>query len=365
MQAETNLIKKLGKIAGIGGIALGVFFLLFKEIMSKNIFPMLTNEQAYSLLSNITVFVFIIALVGIVAWVFTTTPNKGISFEQYKTHLDEKEKEIRKLIVAAERDSQKQKELKIELAQVKQLRVDEKESYQAYIKSLEERVKRLDKLVGQVPDKLIEEAKQALIKGETAKAESLFKQVEEQAEPHIKAAAEAAYQRGKLAEDDINYSEAWNNYQRAVQLNPDDTEYLNTAGMMAHTLAKHDRAKKFFELALASDLKTYGEGHPNVATRRNNLGSAWESLGEYQKAIEYYELALASNLKTYGEDHPKVAIDRNNLGGVWHSLGEYQKAVEYFEQALRIFTNSLGKEHPNTQTVQENLNRAIAERDKD
>ncbi|HJN25080.1 MAG TPA: tetratricopeptide repeat protein, partial [Rhodospirillales bacterium] len=57
-----------------------------------------------------------------------------------------------------------------------------------------------------------------------------------------------------------------------------------------------------------------GEDYPDVAKFRNNLGMAWQAKGEYDKAIEYYELALASDLKTLGEDHPDVARVRNNLG---------------------------------------------------
>ncbi len=75
MSAEFDLIKTVGQIAGIGGIALGVFLRIFKEIIRKNIFPMLTKEQAYRLLSRISVFVFIIALVGIGASVYTSTSS--------------------------------------------------------------------------------------------------------------------------------------------------------------------------------------------------------------------------------------------------------------------------------------------------
>ena len=89
----------------------------------------------------------------------------------------------------------------------------------------------------------------------------------------------------------------------------------------------------YYEQALASDLKTYGEDHPNVALRRNNLGGAYKDLGEYRKAIRYYEQALASDLKTYGEDHPDVAIDRNNLG-TYQAKGEVDRAIRYYEQAV-------------------------------
>ncbi|OJA03685.1 tetratricopeptide repeat protein, partial [Bathymodiolus thermophilus thioautotrophic gill symbiont] len=67
---------------------------------------------------------------------------------------------------------------------------------------------------------------------------------------------------------------------------------------------KHKKAIEYFELALKSDLKTYGEDHPEVAISRNNLGTAWKSLGKYKKAIGYYELALVALEKTLGIEHP-------------------------------------------------------------
>ncbi len=79
MSAEFDLIKTVGQIAGIGGIALGVFLRIFKEIIRKKIFPMLTKEQAYRLLSRISTYTFIIALVGIGAWVYTSTSNSSSS----------------------------------------------------------------------------------------------------------------------------------------------------------------------------------------------------------------------------------------------------------------------------------------------
>ena len=70
---------------------------------------------------------------------------------------------------------------------------------------------------------------------------------------------------------------------------------------------------RYYELALASDLKTFGENHPKIATRRNNLGRAWEAKGQHDKAIRYYELALASFLKAFGEDHPYTKVVLGNL----------------------------------------------------
>ena len=43
---EIQLLQAVGKIAGIGGLALGVFVLLFEEVIRKNIFPMLSDDHA-------------------------------------------------------------------------------------------------------------------------------------------------------------------------------------------------------------------------------------------------------------------------------------------------------------------------------
>lgn len=69
---ETSILKVVGQIAGIGGIALGVFLLIFRDIIRKNIFPTLTKEQAYRLIRLMVVLAFITAVIGVSAWVYTS-----------------------------------------------------------------------------------------------------------------------------------------------------------------------------------------------------------------------------------------------------------------------------------------------------
>ena len=61
---ETEILKTVGQVAGIGGIALGVFLLLFRDIIRKNIFPKLPAAEAYRLLRLIAGAVWSVALVG-------------------------------------------------------------------------------------------------------------------------------------------------------------------------------------------------------------------------------------------------------------------------------------------------------------
>jgi hypothetical protein len=67
---DTELLKTLGQVLGIGGLALGIFFLLFREVIRKSIFPTLKKDDAYRLLRLITVLIWSVAVIGIAAWVW-------------------------------------------------------------------------------------------------------------------------------------------------------------------------------------------------------------------------------------------------------------------------------------------------------
>ncbi|WP_435277347.1 tetratricopeptide repeat protein (plasmid) [Psychrobium sp. nBUS_13] len=176
----------------------------------------------------------------------------------------------------------------------------------------------------------------------------------------IKLAAKL-YERANIKELKLKYVEAKVNFDKAAALQPNNATYQNRAGLINSALGNYDKAINYLELALKSDLKTFGENHPTVATSHNNLGAAWKAKGEYDKAINYYELALKSGLKTFGENHPTVAISHNNLGTAWEAKGEYDKAINYLELALKNFTKLFGENHQNTKIVKGNLTQVKVE----
>ncbi len=67
---DAEIIKTFGQIAGIGGLGLVVVIWIFRDIIAKSIFPTLKKDDAYRLLRLLAVFVFIIAIVSIGAWVW-------------------------------------------------------------------------------------------------------------------------------------------------------------------------------------------------------------------------------------------------------------------------------------------------------
>ncbi len=229
------------------------------------------------------------------------------------------------------------------------------ESYTQRIAFFENTIKTLRSFKGAVSDVLLDDAEVALREGKTDKADKLYAKIEAQEKDSIERAAKAAFERGRIAKEKVDYSKAFKHYERAVGLSPENPLYLSEAGVLAGIVALYDKELEWKEKALMLYLVQMGEASPEVAVLRNNLGLAWKSLGQYKKAIEYYELALASDLKTLGEDHPKVATYRNNLGLAWYSLGQYKKAIEYYERALATFKKVLGVDHHSSKTVMNNL----------
>ncbi len=67
---DAQVLKIVGAVAGIGGIALALFFWLFRDIVRKNIFPKLTTDQAYKTIRLLMILATVVALAGIASWAF-------------------------------------------------------------------------------------------------------------------------------------------------------------------------------------------------------------------------------------------------------------------------------------------------------
>lgn len=76
---ETSILKAVGQIAGIGGLAIGMIVIVSREVIRKTIFPNLTKKQAFRLLMTIVILSWSVALGGILAWAYVATISGHIS----------------------------------------------------------------------------------------------------------------------------------------------------------------------------------------------------------------------------------------------------------------------------------------------
>jgi tetratricopeptide (TPR) repeat protein len=65
--------------------------------------------------------------------------------------------------------------------------------------------------------------------------------------------------------------------------------------------------------ALAIDEASFGDAHPNVAIRLNNLAALLQATNRLAEAEPLLRRALAIDEASFGDAHPKVARDLNNL----------------------------------------------------
>ncbi len=154
------------------------------------------------------------------------------------------------------------------------------------------------------------------------------------------------FTRARIYELALDQRNALLFYEKAVQLDPDNSAYLNDTGVVHLIRGNYDTARDYFERALESDLKLVGSDHPNVAVHWNNLGDLWRKQGNNPKAIAYYEKSLNSFLKTIGPEHPFVARIWNNLGTAHYNNGEYDLAVANWEKSLNSEMKIFDGNHP-------------------
>ena len=67
-----------GQIAGIGGLSLGLFLILFRDFIRKKIFSKLDSKQSFLIISLFLILTWAIAFVGIVSWIYISTQTISI-----------------------------------------------------------------------------------------------------------------------------------------------------------------------------------------------------------------------------------------------------------------------------------------------
>ncbi|MEK6735096.1 MAG: tetratricopeptide repeat protein, partial [Pseudomonadota bacterium] len=168
-------------------------------------------------------------------------------------------------------------------------------------KELEERVKQLDSEDPEVIA-LQKQAREAIINAQYEQAEDLLDkaiELDNSAAEKVNAVylkrKRSAAENMALKAETLHTRFAWDDaikaYQQAISFAGEAraeermAEYQNSLGRVCHDNGQYTEAVIYFELALANDYKTYGENHPTVAIRRNNLGAAWIALVSMTKRL--------------------------------------------------------------------------------
>lgn len=138
--------------------------------------------------------------------------------------------------------------------------------------------------------------------------------------------AGAHYKIGVAYLNETKVQQAFVEFQKAYELNPNDKEVLNAIGII-YLLYFDETAKSidFFEKAAKAD--------PGYSEAYNNLGFAHERLGRFDTAISFYKKSV-SNLLYPTPDKAYIG-----MGNSYYRLGKYEDAINSFKEAIKRAPN--------------------------
>lgn len=79
---ETKIIETVGLAAGVGGVALGVLFLVFRETLRTVLLPKLSRPDAYRMIRLIIGATWSVAVVGLLSWAWVESGGPPIAPEK-------------------------------------------------------------------------------------------------------------------------------------------------------------------------------------------------------------------------------------------------------------------------------------------
>ncbi len=119
-----------------------------------------------------------------------------------------------------------------------------------------------------VPDELIERAKSEITAGQARTLETWLLGVSRESLAH---SPEAAYRAALLALRRLDHEAAFEQFERAIELDPERLKYVDSAAEAAIYLERDDDAERLLLRALQLELATLGAASPSVGRRLNAL----------------------------------------------------------------------------------------------
>jgi len=129
--------------------------------------------------------------------------------------------------------------------------------------------------------------------------------------------------KGSCLDNLKKYEEAITCYNKAIELNPNDAIYHNKKGFSLHYLQKYEEAINCYNKAI--------ELNPNESVYHSNKGFSLHYLQKYEEAINCYNKAIELNINE--------SVYHSNKGFSLHNLQKYQEAISCYNKAIELNPN--------------------------
>ena len=274
----------------------------------------------------------------------------GYSIEQHEAALARREAQLKAELEQRFAETQRANEaerklLGLELAEVQRQRADLEASYEKTVQELANLRARISDIGTGIEQAKIEEAREALVRGDRSAADALFAEVERLEQERIDRAAEAAFQRGLIAEQEIRWADAADHFAKAARLVPSDGT-LFKAQSLAWKAGRYQTGYRFAVERTELTPSLFGEKSLEHATALNQLAIMQNEVGNYDEAGDLFSKSAAIYRSLLGDDHPSYATVLGNIATVKKLTGNYAEAEKVQRQAIEIERRSIGEDHP-------------------
>lgn len=258
-------------------------------------------------------------------------------------------------------------------------------AYEKAVDELETLRVKLARFDGQVASDKITAAQSAVVSGDRTLADEVLTQVASSAGADAAVAAEAAFTRGQIAEQEFRWQDAAAQYARAADLDP-SFEYLRKAHELAWMVADHGTmvsagkqmlavardsgnvedtaealnayglglqlsgdvadSKAIFEEGLTLAKENLGEAHYLYPSFLNNLARAHQDTGLLVKAEALYREILERDKTATDIDQSEYADGLQNLAELLDEMGRWEESKPLFREAFELRKAELGEAHP-------------------
>ena len=109
---------------------------------------------------------------------------------------------------------------------------------------------------------------------------------------------------------------------------------------------QYDKALKYSNEILNNFEKLFGENHPRVIKRYQELGDIYWELNEFEKAAETLIIVLNRKKKTLGIHNPSLMALYNSIGRAFHKAHNVEQAKIYFDYGLSLMKDEHNKFGP-------------------
>ena len=144
----------------------------------------------------------------------------------------------------------------------------------------------------------------------------------------------------------MQFAEAAEEYEKALELEPDNVDVMSNLGVTYYRLGELDKAVEIYTKAIAVA--------PEDADIRSNLAAAYVQKQDPGGTTDQLDMALEQYQKAI-ELAPDLAEAHFGAGAVHALLGRIDEAIQSFEKFQELDTGTDSKATENAQAILEEL----------